>query len=1164
MSLQLILGRSGTGKSEYIYNEIKEKIDNKEKLYIITPEQFSFTAEKKLLEVIGRNAVINAEVINFNRIATRVFTEIGGLTKTHLSKCGRVMLIYDILNRNKKKLKFLNGGEQNISVVLNAINEFKKHNITNLDEAIENTTTQNNEYLKIKLEDLNMLYKAFEESIKNKYIDENDVLSLLAKELEESKMFENTLVYIDEFLGFTAQEYEVIKAILKKANKVTVALTADAKEDENLDNLNIKDIFYEPKKTASKLIKIAREAKTDIEKTIFFRTAYRFKKEELKFIEQNIDKHNLSTTYAKNVDNLKIFLSKNPYSEVEFLAKSILKLVREEGYEYNDISVITKNIDTYGSLIKAIFAKFNIPVFIDENADMNDNLIVKYIISILDIIDKNWEHESIFNYMKNPLSGFNTNDIFQLEKYVIKWGIKGKKWLETWKFEDENTAYLESIRKEFTTKINNLKKEITSGGKNDIFNANNTDPNASISQKNKIAPTKDDISYTNNTTPSTSILKKNETNSNKTFAGITKAIYTFLINDNLEEKLNKEIEKLENENFLEIANEYKTSIKVILNLFDEIVMIFKEQETTISKYKEILKIGFENVSTGKIPAVLDNVVVGDIDRSKSHKVKVLFLIGLNDGVFPAVAKDEGFLNDDDRNILKEYGLELASDTLGQLYQEQFNVYKAFSISEEKLILTYVSSDKEGKSLRPSSLINKIRKYFPKLKIESDIVERKSEITLEKDTFEELLLNLRKFQDGVNIDPIWFEVYNWFNNNEKWKDKLEKAITGVDYSNIASTLDEENIKKLYGGNNLKTSVSRLEQYRNCPFSYYLKYGLKLQEEQELALKPIDTGSFMHEVIDEFFKKYEDIYLREVPDEEIEKSIYEIIEQKLNLPKNYIFTSTPKFINMTIRLKKVVVNSIKYIVYQLKNSSFKILGNEMEFKEGKHYPPIVMDLENGEKVEITGKIDRVDIAIADDKKYVRIVDYKSSARNINLNKVISGLQIQLLTYLDSITKIEDVLPAGVMYFNLIEPLIKESKNLTNEEIESKIRAQFKMKGLILADVKVVRMMDNRLQTGRSDIVAAEISSKEEKLTDRSGNTLTNEEFTKLQEQVRKTIKEISREILKGKIDIKPFKNGKKTSCDYCSYKSICRFDTNIAGNEYLKIPKRKNKEVIKELK
>ena len=1106
MSLQLLLGRSGTGKSEYIYNEIKNLIDNKEKIYIITPEQFSFTAEKKLLEVLGREAVVNAEVISFNRIATRVFTEVGGLTKTHLSKCGRVMLIYDILNRNKKNLKFLSGGEKNIAVVLNAITEFKKHNVNNLDEVINNTE---DEYLKIKLTDLNLLYKAFEESIKNKYIDETDVLSLLAQELQHSKMFDNTLVYIDEFLGFTAQEYEVIKKILEKANKVTVAITTDVKEDENLDDLDIKDVFYESKKTASKLLKAAREVKAEIEKSIFFKNTYRFKTDELKFVEKNIDKLVLSTPYEQKVDNVRIFLTRNPYSEVEFLARNILKLVRDENYEYNDISIITKNIDTYSSLIKAIFSNFNIPVFIDENADMNDNLIAKYIISVLDIIDRNWDHEAVFNYLKNTFSGYNLEDVFLLEKYVLKWGIRNKKWLDTWKFEDENTDKLESIRKDFADKILDLKNNI---------------------------------------------------NRKRDFTNITKSIYMFLIKNNLEEKLNTELINLEKENLIEIANEYKASIKVIFDVLDEIVMIFKEQEVSLNKYKEILKLGFENVSTGKIPAVLDSVVVGDINRSKSHKVKVLFLIGLNDGVFPAAAKEEGFLNDEDRATLKNYGIELASDTLGQLYEEQFNVYKAFSIAEEKLILTYVSSDKEGQTLRPSSLINKIKSFFPKLKVESDITNKESEITLVKDTFEELLTNLRKFQDGESIDTIWFDVYNWYDKN--LHNKLQEAIKGMEYSNLPVDLNEENVKKLYG-KTLKTSISRLEQYKNCPFSYYLKYGLKLQEEQELSLKPIDTGSFMHEVIEEFFRKYEDVYLREVSDGEIEKSIYEIIDEKLNLPKNYIFTSNSKFINMTLRLKKVVVRSIKYIVYQLKNSSFKILGNEMEFKEGKEYPPITIDLENGEKVEITGKIDRVDIAIADDKKYIRIIDYKSSVKNINLNKVINGLQIQLITYLDSITKIEDVIPAGVLYFNLIEPMVKEKKNLTDEEIEQKIRNQFKMKGLILADVKVVRMMDNRLEVGTSDIVAAEITSKGN-LSERGGNPITEEDFKNLQKEVRKITKEISREILKGKIDIKPYKEGKNTACAYCSYKSICRFNTNIKGNEYVKIKNKKKKEILEEIR
>jgi len=337
---------------------------------------------------------------------------------------------------------------------------------------------------------------------------------------------------------------------------------------------------------------------------------------------------------------------------------------------------------------------------------------------------------------------------------------------------------------------------------------------------------------------------------------------------------------------------------------------------------------------------------------------------------------------------------------------------------------------------------------------------------------------------------------------------------------------------------------------------------LQEQEELSLKPIDTGAFMHEVIDEFFERTKDIEMRELEEKQIKEIVYKIIDEKLELPRNYIFSSSSKFITLTAKLKKLILKSVEYIVYQFKYSDFKVLGNEVEFKEGKNYPPIILELENDQKVEISGKIDRVDLAINGNKKYIRIVDYKSSIKNIDLNEVVGGIQIQLLTYLDSIVQIEDVLPAGVMYFNLIDPIIKNNRNLTEEQIEAEIKSLFKMQGLILADVQVVKMMDNQLQAGKSNIINAEIK-QDGTLSDRSGNLIKDVDFKNLQKEVKKTIKQIATEILKGNIEIKPYKNGKNKTCDYCSFGSICGFNTSNKGNDYFRIKKEGKVEVLERI-
>ncbi len=588
-----------------------------------------------------------------------------------------------------------------------------------------------------------------------------------------------------------------------------------------------------------------------------------------------------------------------------------------------------------------------------------------------------------------------------------------------------------------------------------------------------------------------------------------------------------------------------------MNVLDEIVLVFGDEKVSFDKYMQILKTGLSSSDLGKIPGTQDQVIIGDVDRSRSHKVKAIFIIGLNDGMFPSVHRNEGFFNDNDRQFFKENGVELARNTIESLYEDNFNIYKAFTTAEEKLFISYASSNSEGTTLRGSILISKMKKIFPKLEEESDIVQRTSEILIENTTFDELLNKLSEYRDSGEIEDKWVEVYNYYKNNRQWKYKLEKAMEALLYNNKPDKINQENISKMYG-ETLRTSVSRLEQYQACHFAYYLKYGLKLSEKDNFKINPIDTGTFMHDVIDTFFNIVNErsYNIKELTDEQITELVEEIIDEKLGLNKNFIFTSSPKYKSLSMRLKRVIFRSMKYIVESLKYSKFEVLGNELEFGDGKEYEPIVMQLENGHKVEITGKIDRVDIAQLGDDKYVRIIDYKSSAKNIDLNQVYAGLQLQLITYLDAVCENEDLLPAGMLYFNLIDPIIKSKKSLSEEEIENEIRKKFKMQGLILADVDVVKLMDTNLEKGNSNIVPAYIDSKGN-LSNSSSSGVSRKQFEYLQKYANKIIKQISMEILSGNIGISPYYNvkNKKTACDYCEYKSICNFngmDWNIGYN------------------
>lgn len=708
------------------------------------------------------------------------------------------MLISYILQEQKKNLTFLSRSDENVEIVTGQIKELKKHMITK--EMLEDVITKtDNEYRKAKLEDIALLYENYQQKIQKSYIDEEDVLTILSEQLEKSDLFKNSIIYIDEFSGFTKQEYEIIRQLLQKVKEVNITICSDNIEQTN----DLNDIFYTNKKTANKLIEIAKQEKVDIKEHALKEMLPRFRNKELLTLEQNMYKDEL-IKYEKETKNIELFLAKNPFSEVEQVAATITKLVTNENYRYRDISVITKNIDQYASLISAIFARYNIPIFIDQKKEFSQNILVKYILAFIEILAKNWSYEAMFNFLKTGLNSFSNEEIFELENYCVSYGIKGSKWYkEDWKIA-KNDEELE--------KLNQTRRKIV-------------EPLLEFKSKLKRTKTAKDIGL---------------------------ALYEFLDENQIYEKLQEKAEDLRKAGNIELSNIYETTWNAVIDIINELEVILPNEIISFEEYTKLLKIGLGTSGLGTIPASVDQVMIADVERSRTHRVKAAFIIGANDGIYPSIHKEEGFLNDSDREYLKTQNIELAKDTKEQLYEENFNIYKAFTIPEEKLYISYASSDNEGKTLRPSVLIAKLKRIYPNLTKKSDITTKQSIITTKEATFYELLSNIRDFEDGKKIDDIWFKIYKIYASDNEYKEKLEQALKGLFYKNEPEKIEKENIQNLYG-NELKTSISRLEQYKRCAFSFYLKYGLGLNEKSLFEVKSIDTGNFMHDVIDEFFEQ-----------------------------------------------------------------------------------------------------------------------------------------------------------------------------------------------------------------------------------------------------------------------------------------------------------------------
>jgi ATP-dependent helicase/nuclease subunit B len=1143
MSLRFIYGRCGTGKSEYCLENIKKNIENNtennyiEKQVLLVPEQYSFQAEKNMLSVVGASGILNSEVLSFKRLCNRVFNEVGGITRRRINDCGKNMIIYSVIETVKDKLKIFKETSSKqgfIDIISDSIKEFKRYNISKeiLLETIEGVEDTE---LKLKLYDLAVIYEEFEKELHKTYIDSEDELTFLAQKLDACSSYDGAEIWIDEFTTFTPQQYNIIEKLMKKCRRVNVTLCCDA--NNNLDSL---DVFSVLKNTERKLLKIASDNNVAYDKPINLNSEcpIRFRdSNELKHIEKYYFSYPYKI-YNDEVRNLKLYKALNSYEEIQYVASEILKEVRDNNLRFKDIGVVCRNLENYEEIVTAIFNEYAIPHFLDRKMDITSNPLVILINSVFDIFTKGWSYESVFKYLKTGLTNINKNDIDIIENYVLANGIRGNKWIndDMWTYklnysfdEAEITPYENSI----INRVNEIRETITV-------------PLLNFRDKVK------------------------SSGSRNTVRNISKALYELLIDLDALDKIQNWSEELKEENPLK-STEYRQIVDIVIDTLDQIVDVMGDENLTFDEYVKILSVGLEKEDVGSIPLSLDEVLVGDVARIKGYKVKTLYIIGVNDGIFPASSRDEGILSDKDRVFLKERGVELAADTKTAAFEEQYLIYSTLGIPSQKLVLTYPVADFEGKTLRPSVIISRIKKIFPKLIEESDLsIYEKNESILNRitkpiPTFNNLVSALRRDFEGEEIEDMWWSVYKWFDNNEEWKFKASRIFKGLEYSNVTSKIEREKLKEIYGAP-FYFSVSRVESYARCPFAYFVQFGLRAKERKIYEFSSPDFGSFMHGILDRFSDKVkqENLTWQELDNSWTKSTINGIVEDEVNSKSNSILKSSARFNNITDKLKRIITRSVTVISNQMKNSSFKPLANELVFGKGGTIPPVKLTLPSGEDVFFRGRIDRVDGLSEDGETFFRIIDYKTGKKSFNLSEVYYGLQLQLLVYLEALisnAKLfvgQKALPGAILYFRIDDPMIKGNSGMSDSEIEAKIMEKLKMDGLILNDIKIIKEMDTTLdKEGKSLIIP--ISLKKDGDIKKSDAVITLEQFEILRDYVRKILTNLCGEMLSGNIEIKPCKEAKDPACKYCDFISICQFDPSIQGNKYKQVIKKKNDEV-----
>lgn len=1187
MGLRIVYGRAGSGKSTFCLKEMQNALCTKDThpLLMIIPEQFSLQAEKNLAGAAGSSGVLRAEVLSFRRLAFRVFSEVGGISRRHLNAAGKSMLLFRTMDRLADELKVFKKAALRkgfTDILSDAVTEFKRYDISpgKLSEAMEKL--KDGQPLKDKLHDLALVYSEFEKLLHEGYMDADDDLTELCNKLDSSTQFDGAEMWIDEFSGFTPQEYKVIGKLLKKAKQITICLCMDCLSGE--PNGSAAMAFAPVRKTAAKLGRLAASQGIAMEKPVEIvmpgnstsiiaasavqdtslavnNTASDVKdtvsgarritseangrmsrfaaSEELGHLEQNIYKYPYSR-FNKYTGDVNLSSSANIHSEVEDAARDIIRLCRDEGYRYRDIAVVMRNPESYRSIVKSIFMRYGIPYFFDGKRNIDGHPLIVFILSALDIFTNSWSYEAVFRYAKTGLTGIEREDIDLLENYVLANGIRGNSWIHEndWDYpleppngkgefsqqETETLARINSARRQLASPLQSFRSR-TKGGTSAIV--------------------------------------------------FCTALFDLLCETEAEKIIDGLSKQFASKGLLDKADEYRQVWNIAMDVFSQIVEVLGEEEMGTERFSEILAAGFAGHKIGLIPPALDQVLAGSIERARSHAIKALYILGVNDGVFPGGKGNEGLLSDSDRDSLDGLGLELAGKTESRCLEERFMVYMALATPSRYLWLSYPAADRDGKALQPSRLISEIKRIFPLESLRSTISGSEKNVLPQpaapEPTFDELAAQLRRHYDGESTHDGWKVIYQWFSSQKRWKGKCAGIINGLSYTNKTRRLTENRAARLYG-KPVFTSVSRMESFASCPFTYFVKYGLKARERRMFRFDPVDAGTFMHLLIDEFsgILAKNGVSWRGLDRQWCAGQVSMLVEGHLSAKAGGILGSSRRYLYLSDRLKRTVLKAIMLISKHIERSSFEPSGYEVEFGGKGRYPPITIELPSGECIKMTGRIDRIDTMKNEDGTYLRIIDYKSGNKALKLADVYYGLQLQLVTYLDAVLSMDEQdmqpsdegqreesgrFPAGILYFRLDDPLIRCDRESTREEIEKAIMRELRMKGLILADVKLVREMDRQID-GDSLIIPARINKDG---TLGRSSAATKEQFNVLRGYVRKTLASIGNEILCGNVDISPYKKRTMTACTFCSFSSVCQFDTSLRDNRYRIVPDMKEDEL-----
>ncbi|MCY8115263.1 helicase-exonuclease AddAB subunit AddB [Bacillus spizizenii] len=1157
MGAEFLVGRSGSGKTKLIIDSIQDELRRApfgKPIIFLVPDQMTFLMEYELAKTPDMGGMIRAQVFSFSRLAWRVLQHTGGMSRPFLTSTGVQMLLRKLIEEHKQEFKVYQKASDKsgfTAQVERMLTEFKRYclepeDIRRMAESGTASEYRGERVLSEKLHDLSILYQQMEKSLADHYLHSEDYLTLLAEHIPLAEDIKGAHIYVDGFYQFTPQEFRVLEQLMVHAEHITFSLTADKPSYER--EPHELELFRMTGKTYYRLHQKAKELNLDITYKELSGIERHTQTQELAHLEAQYEARP-AIPYAEKQEAFTVMQAANRRAELEGIAREIHTLVREKGYRYKDVAILARQPEDYKDMVKEVFADYEIPYFIDGKASMLNHPLIEFIRSSIDVLKGNWRYEAVFRCVKTellfPLNEPKTKvreQVDQLENYCIAYGIKGDRWTKGDRFHYRRFVSLD-----------------------DDF----AQTDQEIEMENMLNDTRDWI------VPPLFQFQKRMKKA-KTVQEKAEALYRYLEETDVPLKLDQERQRAEEDGRIIEAQQHQQAWDAVIQLLEEFVEMMGDDEISLDLFQQMMEAGAESLTFSLIPPALDQVFVGNMDLSRMYGTSCTFVLGANDGVLPARPDENGVLSDDDREWLKTIGIELSSGGRERLLDEHFLIYMAFSSPSDRLYVSYPIADAEGKTLLPSIVIKRLEELFPQhkerlLTNEPEQVSDEEQLmyVVNKSVAQSFTASqLRLWTREYDISDVWWSTYNVL-MSEPDRLQSKKLFSSLFFRNEVKQLERSVSRQLYG-ERIQGSVSRMETFNACPFSHFASHGLHLKERQFFKLEAPDIGQLFHSSLKLISDRLREQKMdwRDLTKEQCELFSYDAVERLAPKLQKEILLSSNRHYYVKEKLQKIVTRVSGILSEHAKASGFVPIGLELGFGGKGPLPPLTFKLKNGCTMELGGRIDRVDKAESSKGLLLRIVDYKSSDKGLDLAEVYYGLALQMLTYLDlSITHSADWLgmratPAGVLYFHIHDPMIQSNLPLGLDEIEQEIFKKFKMKGLLLGDQEAVRLMDTTLQEGRSNIINAGLKKDGSLRSDSAA--VGEKEFELLTKHVRRTFQEAGEQITDGRVSIEPYKMKNKTPCTYCAFKSVCQFDESLEENEYRPLKAEKDKTILEWIK